>query len=100
MTAPAASGAPTVQQLLADAFRRFAERPCLLWEGGSATYAETEHRVARLAGWLSAHVRETGHVAIALPNGRDYVESILACSLSGCTRVPLSPKEPAAVLEA
>jgi fatty-acyl-CoA synthase len=100
MTAPAASGAPTVQRMLADAFRRFGDRPCLLWEGGSASYVQTARRVGRIAGWLDGRVRETRHVAIALPNGREYVESILACTLSGCTRVPLSPKEPVDVLAA
>lgn len=90
--------APSVQRMLSDAFHRFVARPCLVWEDGSATFGETRARVEALAGWLDAQVRETRHVSIALPNGRSYIESILACALGNVTRVPLSIREPVDVL--
>jgi fatty-acyl-CoA synthase len=96
---PGSTG-PTVQSLLAGAFRRYAREPCLLWEGGSARYSETADRVGRLASWLVGHTRETKHVAIALPNGREYLECILACALGNLVRVPLGAKEPVEVLSA
>lgn len=101
---PAAAGtsaaAPVVQRMLADSFRRFGGDPCLVWADGWATYAETWARTAALGGWLLAHTRETRHVAILLPNGRAYVEAILACTLANLVRVPLSAKEPSGVIEA
>jgi fatty-acyl-CoA synthase len=90
----------TVQNLISRAFRRHAQQPCILWESGAASYAETAVRAGRLAGWLADQALETRHIAIALPNGREYLESILACAVGNLVRVPLSPKEPLEVLRA
>jgi fatty-acyl-CoA synthase len=99
-TTASRSGAPPVQRMLADAFRRFATDPCLVWEDGFATFAETRARTAALASWLIANVRDTRHVSIVLPNGRAYLEAILACTLGNVVRVPLSVKEPHDVIVA
>jgi fatty-acyl-CoA synthase len=85
---------PTIQSMLTRAFRRYADRDCLVWESGTASFGETGERAGRLARWLDENVGEQRHVAIALPNGRAYLESILACTLAGAVRVPLSPREP------
>jgi acyl-CoA synthetase (AMP-forming)/AMP-acid ligase II len=90
----------TVQNLIARALRRYADQPCILWESGAASYAETAVRVGRLAAWLADHAGETRHIAIALPNSREYLESILACALGNLVRVPLSSKEPLDILRA
>jgi fatty-acyl-CoA synthase len=90
----------TVQNLIARAFRRYVDQPCILWESGAASYAETSARTGRLAAWLADRARETRHIAIALPNCREYLESILACAVGNLVRVPLSPKEPLDVLRA
>jgi len=85
---------PTIQSMLTGAFRRYADRDCLVWESGAATFRETGERVGSLACWLDENVGEQRHVAIALPNGRAYLESILACTVASAVRVPLSPREP------
>jgi fatty-acyl-CoA synthase len=90
----------TVQNLIARALRRYADQPCIRWESGAASYAETAERAGRLAAWLADHTPGTRHVAIALPNGREYLELILACALGNLVRVPLSSKEPLDVLRA
>jgi fatty-acyl-CoA synthase len=90
--------APTVGHLLGRAFRRFSSNPCLVWERGSASFSQTQDRVAKLATWLSANSRANRHVAIALPNGRAYVESMLACALGGVVRLQLGPREPIEVI--
>lgn len=90
----------TVQNLIARAFRRCADQPCIIWESGAASYTETAVRAGRLAAWLADHAPETKHIAIALPNCREYLESILACAVGNLVRVPLSHKEPLDVLRA
>jgi long-chain acyl-CoA synthetase len=88
------SAPPTVQRLLLSAFRRNAANTCLVWEGGSASYAETEQRVAAIASWLQDKTPPEAHIAILLPNSRAYLEVILACAAAGRVRVPLNPREP------
>jgi fatty-acyl-CoA synthase len=89
---------PTVQLLLRNAFARYRDRVCLTWEGGHATYAQTEARAGALATWLQAGVPREGHIGILLPNGRAFVEAILACAMAGRVRVALNDREtPAAI---
>jgi acyl-CoA synthetase (AMP-forming)/AMP-acid ligase II len=90
---PAAPG-PTVQTILLQAFRRHAGRACLRWEGGRATYAETGARVTALARHFQETSPADGRIAILLENGREYVETILACTAAGRVRVPLNTREP------
>lgn len=91
-------GSVTVQSLLMDAFARYAMRPCVRWEGGVATYEETGHRVRATALQLQERTRPQGHVGILLPNGREYLELILACAAAGRVRVPMGHREPTSSL--
>lgn len=85
--------APTVQRLLHREMSRYADRACLVWEGGQATYADTLRRCEAMATWLQGASAPGARVAIALPNGREFVESIAAVAIAGRVRVPLNPKE-------
>ena len=87
-------GTPTVQTVLLQALRRHAKRTCLRWEGGSASYSETSARARALGCWLQRHSPPGGRIAILLEDGREYVETILACAVSGRARVPLNSREP------
>jgi len=84
----------TVQTILLQALRRHGVSPCLRWEGGTASYAETRARVTALAAWLQRHSEPGSHVAILLDDGREYVETILACAVAGRARAPLNAREP------
>ena len=86
--------APTVQTILLQALRRHAAQTCLRWEGGSASYTETARRVGSLAAWLQQHCAPAGRVAILLDDGREYIETILACAVAGRPRAPLNAREP------
>lgn len=88
----------TIQSLVVKAFSRYRERTCLAWEGGGASYAETERRVRGLAALMQRRTPLSGHVGILLPNGREYAETILGCALSGRVRVPIGEREPAAIV--
>lgn len=91
--------APTVQTVLRHTLRRHRARPCLVWEGGEATYAETERRTSAVATWLQRNTQPEDRIAVLLPNGRAYLEIIIATALAGRVRVPLNPKEsPASLL--
>jgi fatty-acyl-CoA synthase len=84
---------PTVQIMLDREMQRHGPRRCLAWAGGSASYAETYRRTAALAVWMQANTEEGGRVAIALPNSREYIETMIACALAGRVRVPLNLHE-------
>jgi fatty-acyl-CoA synthase len=84
----------TVQDLVLAAFRRYPHRPCIVWEGGAATYSETAQRVGRMAMWLQSNIERTEHVGVALPNSREYLEAILALALAGRAYVAISPHDP------
>lgn len=89
---------PTVQNWAIDAFSRFDARRCIVWEGGSATYRETGKRVASLATFIQGHTAPEAHVGVLLPNGREFLELILAIAVAGRVRVPLNTREtPAAI---
>jgi acyl-CoA synthetase (AMP-forming)/AMP-acid ligase II len=84
--------------LVTRAFRRFAARQCIVWEGGSATYAATGERISALAAFIQERTEPEAHVGILLPNSREFLELILATALAGRVRVPLNTREtPAAV---
>ena len=88
-----AGGIPTVQAVVLRALARHQDRPCLRWEGGQANYAETRRRVRALAAWMQERSDPGARVGILLHNGREYVESILACAAAGRVRVPLNERE-------
>lgn len=61
-------------------------------DGVAVTYAELSARVERLAGVLRVLGVEPGdRVALALPNGPEIVESILAICALGAAAAPLNP---------
>src|ERR1022692_2280576 len=62
-------------------------------DGGQAlTYAQTADRIETLAGRLAAAgVRRGDRVALALPNGPDIVQLLLAITLLGAAAAPLNP---------
>jgi fatty-acyl-CoA synthase len=88
----------TVQRMLHREMNRFGRRRCFAWEGGEASYAETLARCTSVASWLQETTAPGARVAIALPNGREFLEAIVACALAGRVRVPLNPKESADTL--
>src|ERR1022692_4563850 len=67
-------------------------------DGGQAlTYAQTADRIETLAGRLAAAgVRRGDRVALALPNGPDIVQLLLAITLLGAAAAPANPASTAA----
>src|SRR4051812_7310908 len=63
-----------------------------LWSGDKwLTFAELDHRVARVAGALSQHGFTHGdRLAVLMPNGTDYLELVYACVRLGVIVVPLN----------
>jgi acyl-CoA synthetase (AMP-forming)/AMP-acid ligase II len=60
--------------------------------GATVTYAELAGRVEEQAGRLAAAgVRRGDRVAMALPNGADFVELLLAVTAVGAAAAPLNP---------
>src|SRR3954471_15793771 len=71
---------------------RYPDRACFVFGNGSEqTFAETNSRVNRLAGALTAAgVTHGSRVAIVATDGGGYVEVLLACMKLGATYVPLN----------
>ena len=63
-----------------------------LWSGDRwLTFAELDHRVARIAGALGRHGFGPGdRLAVLMPNGSDYLEIVYACARLGVIVVPLN----------
>ena len=61
-------------------------------DGQVLSYAEMAGRIETLAGRLAAAgVRRGDRVALALPNGPDFVQLLLAVALLGAAAAPLNP---------
>jgi acyl-CoA synthetase (AMP-forming)/AMP-acid ligase II len=71
---------------------RYPQRPCFVFgDGTEQTFAETNSRVNRLAGALTAAgVAHGDRVAIVATDSGGYVEVLLACMKLGATYVPLN----------
>jgi long-chain acyl-CoA synthetase len=72
--------------------RRLAEKPVLVWAGGSLTWSE----LARLASGFARHLSEQGvkpgdRIAIIVPNRAEFVIAFLAVLKLGATAAPLNP---------
>ncbi|HRD72819.1 MAG TPA: amino acid adenylation domain-containing protein, partial [Aquimonas sp.] len=85
--------------LLMDSLQTHAQRPALLFEAQSLSYAELAQRAWALAN----HLRDAGlgagdRVAICMPRSPELVIALLATLLSGAAYVPLDPDYPAARL--
>lgn len=68
------------------------ERPALAGKAASLTYAEAEHAVARLAGWLAGRNLPRGaRIASWLPKTREACLLPLAAPRAGLIHVPINP---------
>lgn len=72
--------------------RRFAEKPILVWAGGSLTWSDLD----RLASGFARHLSEQGvkpgdRVAVIVPNRAEFVIAFLAVLKVGATAAPLNP---------
>jgi fatty-acyl-CoA synthase len=78
-------------EILARSARRRPDKPALVFEGESRTFAELDRRVNQLANAMAARgVEPGGKVAILMQNGLEVVESYLACAKLGAWAVPLN----------
>ena len=67
------------------------DRPCLVTDGGTVTYAELDERAARLAGALLARGATVGgRVVVQVDKSVDAVALYLACLRAGIVYVPLN----------
>jgi o-succinylbenzoate---CoA ligase len=79
-----------VEGWLARAARTRGEHTALQTPAGSLTYAQLHARAEVVAGELSAAGAAPGtRVAIALPSGLDFAETLHACLLLGAVAVPV-----------
>src|SRR5690606_27724757 len=69
----------------------------LIADGQTVTWAELADSVDRRARAFVAHdVRPDDRVAVQLPNGRTFIETMFATWAAGATPMPLSPQLTAA----
>jgi acyl-CoA synthetase (AMP-forming)/AMP-acid ligase II len=75
------------------------QRPAIVFEGRTVTYAELDDLAARLSGWLdSIGVRAGDRVGVYLPNCPQFVVAMLAVLRLGAVHVPINPMFQAAEL--
>jgi acyl-CoA synthetase (AMP-forming)/AMP-acid ligase II len=82
---------------LASAFEhqvlRTPSRIAMRWDAGSKTYEQLHEAMVRRAGVLAWIGLEPGdRLGLALPNGPDYLEIVLAAAHAGIVLVPLDPR--------
>jgi acyl-CoA synthetase (AMP-forming)/AMP-acid ligase II len=78
---------------LCRASRYFPERTALAPDGTPLTFRELDGRVAGIAAALSRYGFGVGdRLALLLPNGREYIELVYACSRLGVIAVPLNTR--------
>jgi acyl-CoA synthetase (AMP-forming)/AMP-acid ligase II len=72
--------------------QRYPDRDCFVFDHGSSrSFAETNHRVNKLADAVQRRgIRKGDRVAILATDSGEYVEVILACMKIGVTYVPLN----------
>ena len=84
---------PSVATILEDAYVRFANRPALIGDAATRTYAELGERAHRFASGLRGLGVEPGdRVAIVAPNSPSYIEVSHGVLVGGFVRVALSSK--------
>jgi acyl-CoA synthetase (AMP-forming)/AMP-acid ligase II len=82
-----------VSQILGSAAARWPHRVAVVDDRGEVTYAQLADRVARLSNALVGLGLKAGDRVIDLQkNRRTYIESDLACAVSGLVRVPVNPR--------
>ncbi|MFM7783693.1 MAG: class I adenylate-forming enzyme family protein, partial [Gammaproteobacteria bacterium] len=92
-----------IDEILSRNALRFPSRLAFAMGDAEQSWAQTEQRVARLAGSLGARgLRRGDRVAILLPNCIEYFELYFACARAGLIAVPLNyrltPPEMAQIL--
>lgn len=77
------------------------DRPSITYEGRTVTRLELERRTNRLArAYEKLGVKQDDFVTIALPNGIEFLEAVIAIWKLGATPQPVSSKLPRAELDA
>ena len=89
-----------LHDLLADAARRFPQKPATVFQGEALTYAELQRRVEGLAGQLQhgCGVQRGDRVLLDLQNGPAFVTAFFAVLRADAIAVPVSPMNLAAEL--
>ncbi|HUM17863.1 MAG TPA: AMP-binding protein [Candidatus Nitrosotalea sp.] len=78
--------------LLAAAARRRADRPAVVWDGGSLSWRELEQRAGGVAQGLARRGVQPGDVvALMLPNAWGFVAALWGGLALGATVAPLNP---------
>jgi len=79
--------------LIEDVARAAATRPAIVWPDGAMAWEELDRRAARCAGGLAARgVRAGDRIAVALPNGWEFVVAFLGGLKLGATVAPINPR--------
>lgn len=72
--------------------QRRADRPAIVFDTLTLTYADLDEKVKRVAGWLqAAGVTRGDRVAVHLPNCPQFVITMLAVLRAGGVHVPVNP---------
>ena len=70
---------------------RFPDKPALVCDGSSCSWAELDRRVTRLGNaFLDAGLRNGDRVAVLLANCSEYFEIYFACTRAGLVAVPIN----------
>lgn len=98
--APSPPGVPPPDTPLGDVIARLAARHpgalAVTAEDRVVTWSELDRRSNRLArAYRDLGVRPDDRVTVALPNGAEFVEAVVAVWKAGATPQPLSPRLPA-----
>lgn len=79
--------------LVEDVARAGPTRPAIVWAGGAMARGELDRQAARFAGALAARgVRSGDRIAVALPNGWEFVVAFLGGLRLGATVAPVNPR--------
>ncbi len=82
---------PTIPMLVRSCAARFGDKPFLIADGQSLSYAEMDRRSSRLAiALLGAGVGKGDHVGILMPNSADWAVTWFAATRIGAVAVPLN----------
>lgn len=81
----------TIGRVLADKARRIPDRPFLLWQGRSYSYADLERTTNRYAqGFAARGIGHGDHVAVMLPNCPEFLWVVWGLVKLGAVAVPLN----------
>jgi fatty-acyl-CoA synthase len=84
---------PTIGSLLREAAKRHGQTAFIKDEAGAVTFAEFDRDVDRFAaGLLRQGIGRGDHVAIWLPNGREWIRAFCAIARIGAITVPVNTR--------